>query len=128
MFEKKQTGKESSDDKDKTTIPEQKEAKEERKRGGAMEGETEDSKGMDPAEGERKRGGHVRRKHGGMVFGKKSEHRPDKRARGGEVTSDLHPESAAGKMSENDFMRGRRTNRDEEGAGKGADKNAKGMG
>lgn len=129
MFEKKQTGAESRDDKDKTSIPEQKEAKEERKRGGAMKmEEAEDGKGMEPAEGERKRGGGMRRKHGGHVEGKMSMHRPDKRARGGGVGADLHPETAAGKMSENDYVRGRRSNRDEEGAGRGADKNAKGMG
>lgn len=41
---------------------------------------------------------HHGRKSGGKVPGHKSEARPDRRARGG-ATSDLHPETAAGKMS-----------------------------
>jgi hypothetical protein len=107
MFDKKQSGSEPSDDKDKTSIPEQKEAEEERKRGGKVH--------------------HHARKRGGHVPGHKSGHRPDKRARGGGTGADMHPESSAGKMSGMDYEGGKRTNRDEEGAGKGGDKNAKGF-
>lgn len=39
------------------------------------------------------------RKHGGKVMGEKAMHRPDKRARGGGVTSDENPLTTAGKMS-----------------------------
>lgn len=109
MFEKKQTGEESRDDKDKTSIPEQKEAEEERKRGGKLKAP------------------HHARKRGGHVPGHKSAHRPDKRARGGGAGADMHPESSAGHMSGMDYEGGKRTNRDEEGAGKGGDKNAKGF-
>ncbi len=64
----------------------------------------------------RKRGGHHEaRKHGGHVEGKKAEHRPDRRARGG-ATSDLHPESSAGRMSAMPFERHQAANRTE-GAG-----------
>lgn len=105
MFERKQTGEAPTDDKDKTSIPEQKEEKEERKRGGKAP--------------------HHARKRGGHVPGMKSMHRPDKRARGG--GADMHPESSAGGMSTMDYERGRRSNKDEEGAGKGSDKNAKGL-
>ena len=80
-----------------------------------------------PNEGERKRGGHVKhkrakggvlpldgakehkthalnkhhkaRKRGGSVHGEHEKHRPDRRARGGGVTADLRPETAAGRMS-----------------------------
>ena len=121
MFEKKQTGSDASDDKDKTSIPEQKEAEEERARGGAHK---------------RARGGkmpekmpHHARKNGGHVPGKMAKGRPDKRARGGQTGSaDLHPMSSAGNMSMLDYEKGKRTNRDEEGAGAGDDKNAKGFG
>src|SRR5271168_850555 len=106
MFEKKQTGESPSDDKDKTSLPEQKEEKEEAamKRGGAH---------------------HHKRKHGGHVPGHKSEHRPDRRARGG--GAEHHPETSAGNMSTMDYEKDPRSNRDEEGMGKGADKTAKGF-
>lgn len=42
---------------------------------------------------------HHGRKSGGHVPGKMAEHRPDRRARGGGVTADLHPETAAGRVS-----------------------------
>ena len=103
MFEKKQTG--SDAPREIATPDEEKEAKEERKRGGAHK---------------RKRGGHIP--------GHKSEDRPDRRARGGRTGSDMHPETSSGNMSEMDYTKGKRTNKDEEGAGKGGDKNAKGFG
>ena len=98
MFEKKQTGANAKET--LAALPDiKKEAEEERKRGG-------------------------RRKFGGKLDGGKSEHRPDRRARGGSVGADMHPETAAGKMSTLDYERGRRGNSDEEGAGRGPDKNA----
>lgn len=42
---------------------------------------------------------HHGRKHGGSVKGEAEKHRPDRRARGGHVTADLRPETAAGNMS-----------------------------
>lgn len=104
MFEKKQTGSDPSDDKDKTSIPEQEEAKEERKRGGAH---------------------HHARKRGGHIPGSKSASRPDKRARGGGAGSDTHPMSSAGNMSGMDYERGGAPKKDE--GGSGPDKNAKGF-
>lgn len=104
MFEKKQTGSSPSDDKDKTSIPEQKEEKEE----AAL-----------------KRGGKAKRKHGGHVPGHKSEHRPDRRARGG--GAEHHPETSAGNMSTMDYERGHRSSVGETDGGKGGDKNAKGF-
>lgn len=62
-----------------------------------------------------KRGGHVKRKHGGAVQGKHSEARPDRRARGG-ATSDMNPESSAGKMSKMPYEAKEAANRTE-GAG-----------
>lgn len=53
----------------------------------------------------RNAGGHIAKKKehekkGGMeVHGKMGHKRPDKRARGGGLTSDDHPETTAGKMS-----------------------------
>ena len=44
------------------------------------------------------------RKRGGRVHGEKSEHRPDRRARGGAMT-EREPLSAAGKMSTPPFER-----------------------
>jgi hypothetical protein len=142
MFERKQTGKAPEDDKDKTSIPEQREEREERKRGGRHEGHKEHEKkrarggsAMTHSEEEReerKDGGeeplapHHARKRGGKVPGAKGHHRPDRRARGG--GADMNPESSAGNMSMVDYERGKRTNKDEEGAGRGSDKNAKGFG
>lgn len=48
---------------------------------------------------------HQARKRGGHVDGKETKHRPDRRARGGSVTSDLRPETAAGKMSIPDYLK-----------------------
>jgi hypothetical protein len=137
MFEKKQTGEAPKDDKDKTSLPEMKEASEERKHGGrhkrahggALEERREEKDEEASEHAERKRGGrapHHARKHGGHVPGHKGHHRPDKRARGG--GADMHPESSAGNMSSLDYERGKRSNKDEEGAGRGADRNAKGFG
>jgi hypothetical protein len=106
VFEKKQTGENTKED-GATNVNEKREADEERKRGGKMP--------------------HHARKRGGHVPGHKSAHRPDKRARGG-ATSDMDPMTSAGKMSELDYEKGKRTNADEEGAGKGPDRNAKGFG
>jgi hypothetical protein len=47
----------------------------------------------------RERRPHEARKHGGMVDGKMPMGRPDKRARGGVITSDESPLTSAGKMS-----------------------------
>jgi hypothetical protein len=105
MFDKKQSGSAPKDDKDKTSIPEQEE-------------ESEEKEGF-------KRGGH-KRKSGGSVMGLASGGRPDRRARGGGV--EHNPVSSAGKMSTLDYESGHRTNKDEEGAGRGTDKNAKGKG
>jgi hypothetical protein len=103
MFEKKQTGSDASDDKDKTSQPEQKEAGEGRKRGGKMP--------------------HHARKRGGHVPGQKAMDRPDKRARGGGVEGE--PLTSAGKMSGMDYEKGGRPDKDE--GGSGPDKNAKGF-
>lgn len=105
MFEKKQTGDEEPRDDDKTSMPEKKEAAEERKHGGKMP--------------------HHARKHGGKIPGHKAHGRPDKRARGG--GADMSPMTSAGNMSESDYTKGKRTNVDEEGAGSGPDRNAKGF-
>jgi hypothetical protein len=85
-----------------------------RRRGGAMKEEeaAERKKGgvlpMDGAKEheshEMKRFHHQARKHGGKIDGKESKHRPDRRARGG-ATSDLRPETAAGKMALPDYLR-----------------------
>jgi hypothetical protein len=102
MFEKKQTGSDASDDKDKTSEPEEKEADEGRKRGGKMP--------------------HHARKRGGHVPGHKAEHRPDKRARGGGMGE---PTTAAGKMSSMDYESGSVPSTKTEA--KGPDRNAKGF-
>lgn len=47
---------------------------------------------------------HQARKHGGKVDGHESKHRPDRRARGG-ATSDLRPETAAGRMALPDYLK-----------------------
>jgi hypothetical protein len=47
---------------------------------------------------------HQARKAGGLVRGGETKERPDRRARGG-ATSDLRPETAAGKMSLPDYLR-----------------------
>jgi hypothetical protein len=55
----------------------------------------------DAEEHKRARGGHIPhrgKKAGGAVKGEKPKHRPDRRARGG-ATSDMNPETSAGKMS-----------------------------
>lgn len=135
MFEKKQTGEGSRDDKDTTSEPEQREAGEERARGGrhkrargghmpeALMKHDEEEKKKD--EKEKHRPAHHPRKRGGHVPGHKSAHRPDKRARGG--GADLDPLSSAGNMSGMDYEKGKRTNEDEEGAARGPDRNAKGF-
>lgn len=96
-----------------------------RKRGGSIEPPESEGKLEDTDEQENKeekeastnehfkRGGRMKRKHGGHVGGKKSEHRPDrKRASGGESS----PFSAAGKMSSMPFEAKQAANRTE-GAG-----------
>lgn len=47
---------------------------------------------------------HQGRKAGGLVRGGEAKERPDRRARGG-ATSDLRPETAAGKMSIPDYLK-----------------------
>ena len=137
MFDKKQSGAEPKDDKDKTSLLEQEEAEEERKHGGHVKKRAHGGslearrKEREPRKhaGKTHEAPHHARKHGGSIPGKKSEHRPDRRARGGQAGSaDLKPMSSAGNMSEMDYMCGKRTNRDEEDAGKGGDRNAKGFG
>lgn len=66
-----------------------------------------------------KRGGAAKRKRGGKVPGKMAMSRPDKRARGGGVTSDENPLTTAGKMSSMPYE-----NKEAKGGseGEGADK------
>lgn len=66
-------------------------------------------------EGKKHEAPHHGRKRGGHVPGKASEHRPDRRARGG--GADMHPETSAGKMSTMDYERGKAPARDEGGMG-----------
>lgn len=100
-----------------------------RRRGGAMMEKEEEAAerkkgGVLPMDGakeheshEMKRFHHQARKHGGHIKGEKAKERPDRRARGG-ATSDLRPETAAGKMMLPDYLRQQdRPN----GGGRGAD-------
>lgn len=64
---------------------------------------SEDGEGAREKADERKRGGHTKRKRGGGVHGEHEKHRPDRRARGG-ATSDLHPTTAAGKVSSPSYL------------------------
>jgi hypothetical protein len=71
--------------------------------GGPAEDEDEEAhKEAEEAEHKRALGGalphHRGKKGGGTVKGEKPKSRPDRRARGG-ATSDMNPESSAGKMS-----------------------------
>jgi hypothetical protein len=104
MFDRKQSGSEPKET-EKTSASEKREAEDEKE-------------GF-------KRGGH-KRKSGGSVMGLATGGRPDRRARGGGV--EHNPLSSAGKMSTLDYESGHRTNKDEEGAGRGNDRNAKGKG
>lgn len=81
-----------------------------RARGGAMESKAEEAM----EEGKKK---HHRRKHGGMVPGMMAKHRPDKRARGGGVTSDENPLTSAGKMSKMPYENKEAKNSGDSGAG-----------
>ena len=73
-----------------------------RKRGGVVNGKGE----FDGAEQHKHplKHHHHARKRGGHVPGHEPKHRPDRRARGG-ATSDLNPETAAGKVSMPDYLR-----------------------
>lgn len=100
-----------------------------RARGGEIDGEhakdqdeEAEEEDKDATEHERARGGalphHMRgKKSGGKVDGKHPKHRPDRRARGG-ATSDMNPETAAGKMSSLPFER---IGAKPDGGGKGMD-------
>ena len=72
------------------------------KRGGKVHHRAKGGGLPESLEEEHKEGGNqgprVARKRGGHVPGHEPKHRADKRARGG-GTSDMHPESSAGKMS-----------------------------
>lgn len=61
-----------------------------------------------------KRGGAMKRKSGGHVHGKGAEMRPDRRARGGSVSS---PFSNAGKMSKMPFEKAQAGTNKDEGVG-----------
>jgi hypothetical protein len=97
-----------------------------RRRGGEVEeherpkDQDEEVKEEEKESEERAHGGRVKakRRHGGKIEGKKPEHRPDRRARGG-ATSDKDPLTSAGKMSSMPYER---VGPKPDGGGKGMDR------
>lgn len=81
------------------------------------ETDKEEKDAEDPGASSRKRGGMLKRAKGGRIGGMKAKAHPGKRARGG-GTSDMHPTTAAGNMSEPAYQRAQ-PGPDE--GGKGAD-------
>ena len=79
----------------------------------------ERAKGGEVPEDEAEKKDIMKRKRGGRVHGKKSEHRPDRRARGGS-TSDMSPLTSAGKMSTPAYEN--KTAKNSEDSGAGSDK------
>ncbi len=84
---------------------------EKRARGGAMPREHDDKMREHTEEA-------PKRKHGGKVEGKKAEHRPDRRARGGGITAG--PTSEAGNVREPNFVK--RNARDDDSSAAGPDR------
>ncbi len=91
----KRGGKVEEKREDKREEAKKKRGHEKRARGGAMprEHDEEMRESVETA---------PKRKHGGKVEGKKAEHRPDRRARGGGITAG--PTSEAGKVKEPSFV------------------------